>query len=417
MLSVSEALARVLSNFQSLDAEFVPSESAVGRVLAEPVRATLDLPPFPNSSMDGYAVRAADLHTASADTPAVLTVIGDVPAGVMPTVRVERGTAVRIMTGAHAPAGADAVVPIEATGASRSVMDGPLPASIQVDEPVTAGAYLRPAGEDVRVGDLVMEPGKIVRAYDVGVLASFGLTHVKVVRRPRVAVLSTGDELVDISQAPGPGQIRDSNSYSLTALAHKYGGEPLRLGVARDLVDAVHEKLRAAADARVDLIVSSAGVSVGAYDVVKLAVEQEGTLDFWKVRMRPGKPVAFGQYRGIPFFGLPGNPVSAIVTFEIFVRPTILRLGGRQQLDKPTVSVTLSDTLHSDGRETYLRAVVTKQGDRYIAHSAGGQGSNILSALVNANALVIIPDGLTEVAAGSELRAWLLDWPEEVFLQ
>ena len=417
MLSVSEALARVLGNFQSLDSEFIPSESAVGRVLAEPVRATLDLPPFPNSSMDGYAVRAADLHTASADTPSVLTVIGDVPAGVMPAVRVERGTAVRIMTGAHVPAGADAVVPIEATGASRSVIDGPLPVSIRIHEPVTAGAYVRPAGEDVRAGDLVMGRGKIVRAYDVGVLASFGLTHVKVVRRPHVAVLSTGDELVDISQTPGPGQIRDSNSYSLTALVHKYGGEPSRLGVARDRVDAVHEKLRAAADARVDLIVSSAGVSVGAYDVVKLAVEQQGTLDFWKVRMRPGKPIAFGQYRGIPFFGLPGNPVSAIVTFEIFVRPTILRLGGRPQLDKPTVSVTLSDTLHSDGRETYLRAVVIKQGDRYIAHSAGGQGSNILSALVNANALVIIPDGLTEVPAGSELRAWLLDWPEEVFLQ
>lgn len=415
MLSVSEALAKVLSNFQTLDAESIPTDSAVGRVLAEPIRATLDLPPFPNSSMDGYAVRAADLRTASADIPVALAVIGDVPAGVLPTVRVEPGAAARIMTGAHVPDGADAVVPIEDIGVSRSVMDGPLPASIQVLRPVARGAYVRPVGEDVRAGDVVMERGKTIRAYDVGVLASFGLTRVKAVRRPRVAVLSTGDELVEIDQTPGPGQIRDSNSHSLTALVYKYGGDPLRLGVAQDRVEAVHEQLRAAADSRVDLIVSSAGVSVGAYDVVRLAVEQDGSLDFWRVNMRPGKPVAFGQYCGIPFFGLPGNPVSAVVSFEVFVRPVILKLGGRQRLDKPTVNVVLNETLRSDGRETYLRAVVTKEDGRYVAHSAGGQGSNILSALVNANALVIIPQGVFEVPAGSELKAWLLDWTEEVF--
>ncbi|HLF03310.1 MAG TPA: gephyrin-like molybdotransferase Glp [Anaerolineales bacterium] len=415
MLSVSEALTRVLSNFQPLDSEPIPIHSAVGRVLARPVRATLNLPPFPNSSMDGYAVRADDTRLASERVPTALTVVGDVPAGVKPTLHVRPGVAVRVMTGAHLPDGADAVVPIEATGVARSVVNGPPPAQIEIRRSVDRGAYVRFVGEDVQAGEVVMEPGKEVRAYDVGVLAAFGLTEVQVVRRPRVAVLSTGDELVEVDQAPGLGQIRDSNSHSLAALVNKYGGEPIVLGVARDRVEAVSEKLRAAVDGKTDLIVSSAGVSVGAYDVVKAAVEAEGALDFWKVSMRPGKPVAFGNFRGIPFFGLPGNPVSAIVCFELFVRPVLRVMGGRQNVSKPTVDAALTESLQSDGRESYLRAVVTKEGDRYIARSAGGQGSNILSALVNANALVIIPEGMTEVPAGSMVKAWMLDWPEEVF--
>lgn len=415
MLSVSEALTRVLSNFQPLDPETVTIYSAVGRVLARPVHATLNLPPFPNSSMDGYAVRAADTRSASDRSPVTLTIVGDVPAGVKPTLMVGPGTAVRVMTGAHLPDGADSVVPIEDTGVTRSVVNGPPPPQIEIHRVVDRGAYVRVVGEDVRAGDVVMAPGKKVRAYDVGVLAAFGLTEAPVVRRPKVAVLSTGDELVEIDRTPGPGQIRDSNSYSLAALVDKYGGEPFRLGVARDRVEAVTEKLRAAVDGKADLIVSSAGVSVGAYDVVRAAVEADGALDFWKVRMRPGKPVAFGNFRGVPFFGLPGNPVSAIVSFELFVRPAIQVMSGLQNVRKPTIEVVLNEAVQSDGRESYLRAVVTKGGDRYIAHSAGGQGSNILSALVNANALVIVPEGAMAVPAGSVVKAWMLDWPEEIF--
>lgn len=415
MLSVSEALARVLSHFQSLEAEVVPIEGAVGRVLAQPIRATLDLPAFPNSSMDGYAVRAEDVRSASDDAPAMLAVIGEVPAGVKPTIEVKPGTAVRIMTGAHMPVGADSVVPVEATGMSRGAMDRPLPPDVHVYRSFAAGAYVRAAGEDVRRGDAVMMPGQLVRTYDLGLLAAFGISEVRMVRRPRVAVFSTGDELVDIRQTPGPGQLRDSNSYSLSALVRQYGGEPVVLGVAPDHVDAVTDRLRAAAARSADLIVSSAGVSVGAYDVVKAAVEREGRLDFWKVRMRPGKPVAFGHYGGIPFFGLPGNPVSAVVSCELFVRPAILKMGGRTRLDKPAVDVVVNETLSSDGRESYLRALVTRDGDGYVARSAGGQGSNILSALVHANALIIIPEGVTEVRAGQAVRAWMLDWPEEVF--
>lgn len=415
MLSVSEALTRVLSNFHPLDSESIPIHSAVGRVLAQPVRATLNLPPFPNSSMDGYALRAEDTRSASDPDPVRLAVVGDVPAGMKPALNVGPGAAARVMTGAHLPDGADAVVPIEATGVARSEVNGAPPAHIEIRRAVDRGAYVRFVGEDVQAGEEVMPVGKKVRAYDVGVLAAFGLAEVQVVRRPRVAVLSTGDELVEVGQALGPGQIRDSNSYSLAALVNQSGGQPILLGVAPDRIETVAEKLRAAVDSRADLIVTSAGVSVGAYDVVKTVVEAEGALDFWRVRMRPGKPVAFGRFRNVPFFGLPGNPVSAIVCFELFVRPAIQIMSGLGRASKPTVQAVLGEAAQSDGRESYLRAVVTKEGDRYIARSAGGQGSNILSALVNANALIIIPEGVTDVPAGSTVRAWMLDWPEEVF--
>ncbi len=415
MLSVADALARVLNRFEPLDAEYVQLEKAVGRVLAQPVKATLDLPPFPNSSMDGYAVRAEDIRLATEAAPTRLAVVGEVPAGVVPTVRVKPGTAVRIMTGAHMPEGADVVVPVESTDNTRATMDGPIPASVQVQRSVSAGTYVRPAGEDVRTGDEVFSAGHLIRAQSIGLLAAFGIASVPVVRRPRVAVLATGDELVAIDQVPGPGQIRDSNSYNLAALVTKYGGEPIWLGVAGDRKEAVAEKLQAALAARADLIVSSAGVSVGAYDVVRTVVEANGALDFWKVRMRPGKPVAFGNYQGTPFFGLPGNPVSTIVSFEIFVRPVILKMSGHQHLDKPTVKVVIEESLASDGRESYLRATVSRRDGQYVARSAGGQGSNILSALVSANALLIVPEGVLEVPAGQTLKAWMLDWPEEVF--
>lgn len=415
MLSVSEALSRVLSDFQPLDTEPVAALEAVGRVLAEPVWATLNLPSFANSSMDGYAVRAADVRGVAAHAPATLAVIGDVPAGVMPSIAVQSGTAVRIMTGAQVPGGADAVVPVEATDDTRSPTGGPLPSHVQIREPVPAGANIRTVGEDVRLGEEVLPRGILLRPYDIGVLAAFGLSQVAVVRRPRVAILGTGDELVGIDQVPAAGQIRDTNGVTLTALARKYGAEPIRLGVARDRVEDVYARLISAVESGADVIVSSAGVSVGAYDVVKAAVERDGSLEFWKVRMRPGKPLAYGRFRGRPFFGLPGNPVSAVVGFEIFVRPAILKLAGRLRLDKPRVDVRTSEPLVSDGRESYLRAVVVRDGDGYVARSAGGQGSNMISSLARSNALVIIPEGVREVPAGSRLVAWMLDWPEEVF--
>lgn len=414
MLSVSEALAQILNGFQPLKPELVGLEEAVGRVLAEPVRATLDLPPFTNSSMDGFAIRAADVEAASEAAPVTLTVAADIPAGVVPSVVIQPGMAARIMTGAHLPTGADTVVPVEATGLARQGMDGALPLRIPINAPVKMGDYVRPAGEDVREGDVVIPAGQAIRAYDFSLLSSFGLTQLKVVRRPKVAILATGDELVGLNETPGPGQIRDSNSYALAALVRKYGGEPIRLGVAPDRLEAVTQKLQDAVAAGVDLIVSSAGVSVGAYDVVKAAIEQAGSLDFWRVKLRPGKPFAFGNYAGIPYFGLPGNPVSSVVTFEIFVRPVMLKLGGHTRLQKPMVEAELLDTIHSDGRESYLRAIVTRSNGHYQAASSGGQGSNILSALVRANAFIVVPEGVTEAPAGTRLGAWILDSTDDI---
>ena len=416
MLSVAEALARVLHDFQSLSPELVSSENVVRRVLAESISSTLDLPPFVNSSMDGYVVRADDVRAASAHSPVLLKVIGDIPAGTNPTMQIEKGSAARIMTGAKLPPGADAVVPVEATDNAQTVIGGVTPDRVSIFESVHAGDYVRSVGEDVCAGDIIFRAGAIISAYDVGALAALGVQRVHVVRRPRVAIFSTGDELVSVDQTPGPGQIRDINMHALSALIKKYGGESLMLGILRDDVNVVHRALMDAVDQKADMIVSSAGVSVGAYDVVKSAVERDGSLNFWKVKMRPGKPLAYGKVRGVPFFGLPGNPVSAIVGFEIFVRPALLKLGGYARVEKPILNVVVSETLRSDGRETYLRAVVTRDGDEYVAHSAGGQGSNIVSALTRANALVIIPEDVTEVKAGERLKAWMLDWSEDVFL-
>lgn len=414
MLPVSEALAKILDRFQPLTAEQISVENVVGRVLAEPVIATLDLPPFTNSSMDGFAVRAADIQGASVATPVPLTVVADIPAGIQPTATIGPGQAARIMTGAHLPDGADVVIPVEATGLSRTGMSGELPPIIPIHQAAKAGAYVRPMGEDVHKGQVVIPAGQIVRAYDLSLLASFGRAQLKVIRRPKVAILATGDELVDISATPGPGQIRDSNSYTMAALVRKYGGEVLNLGVAADNLEAVVAKLEQAVADGVDLIVSSAGVSVGAYDVVRTAIEQAGTLDFWRVRLRPGKPFAFGNYRGIPYFGLPGNPVSTIVTFEIFVRPVLLKLAGHTKLDKPRLDVEVLDPIQSDGRESYLRATVTKANGHYQAQSSGGQGSNILSAVARANALLIVPEGVTQLPAGSQLTAWILDSTDDI---
>jgi len=245
-------------------------------------------------------------------------------------------------------------------------------------------------------------------------LAAVGHDPVQVYRRPRVALLATGDELVPPNRQPGPGQIRNVNEYSTAALVLRYGGVPLLLGIAPDRLEDVAAKLEEASGQGADLIVASAGVSVGAYDVVKEAVRAHGSIDLWRVRMRPGKPLAFGAYRGFPFFGLPGNPVSAMMTFEQFVRPVLRVMAGFAQWQKPTITVTLAEMIRSDGRETYARAWVERQADRWIARLSGGQDSNMLGSLARANALVIVPDGMTQLDAGATAQAQMLDWPEEL---
>jgi molybdopterin molybdotransferase len=409
MLSVAEARARILEHFHPLPTETIPLALAAGRVLAEDVIAAQPVPPFANSSMDGYAVRLRDVAAASREQPVRLAVSGDIPAGAPIPPPLAQGTAARIMTGAPVPEGAEAVVPVEDTDDRRDHSGAPPPAAIRVFKNASAGANIRPIGQDVRAGQVVMSAGTVLRPAEVGVLAALGRAHVRAHRRPVVAILSTGDELCEVEAEPRPGQIRDTNSYTLSAAVEQYGGRALRLGIARDRAEDVRAKLLGAAERGADLILSSAGVSVGAYDVVKEVVEAEGALDFWRVRMRPGKPVAFGNLRGIPFFGLPGNPVSALVSFEVFVRPALLKMAGHRQLEKPALRAALLEPMRSDGRESYLRVVVERRGEGYAARSTGDQGSAVLTSLVKANGLLIVPEGVTEVKAGEVLPVWLLD--------
>ena len=414
-ITVQEALTAVLDGISVLSTEQVPLLDALGRVLAEPVIARDSLPPFANSSMDGYALRAADLAGASPETPTTLRVVADIAAGTVSQTRVTAGAAARIMTGAPLPPGADAVIPVEDTNEPWRDVERPLPSHIQIQRQIQANDYVRHIGEDIEAGQVVLKAGHALRPQEVGILAALGVSQVPVIRRPKVGVLATGDELIPVDAPLQPGKIRNSNGYTQIAQVMALGGAPVSLGIAGDTEDDVRAKLQIGLDAGVDLFVSSAGVSVGAYDVVKSVLEQEGNVAFWRVRMRPGKPLAYGKYGGVPYLGLPGNPVSAMVSFERFARAAILKMAGYTQLDRPQISVTLQDEIHSDGRESYIRAVVDKEESAYIATTTGGQGSHMMTSLVKANALLIVPEGVNFVKAGEQLTAWMIDWPGSIF--
>jgi len=407
MLTVAEARARILEHFEPLGTEWVALGAARGRVLAEVIQSRENLPPFANSSMDGYAVRVAETQAAAPTHSIVLPVSGDIPAGSAIPPALPRGTAMRIMTGAPLPEGADAVVPVEETDDARGSASAP--SAIRILRAPAHGANIRPVGQDVAVGQVVLEAGTLLRPAAIGVLAALGHAQVRVHRQPLIALLSTGDELVPVEGTPRPGQIRDTNSYSLAAAIEQYGGRVARLGLARDRLAEVRAKLQQARELGADLIVSSAGVSVGAYDFVKEAVEADGALTFWRVKMRPGKPLAFGRVGGLPFIGLPGNPVSSLVGMEVFVRPVLLKLAGHRRFDRLVVPATLAEPMHSDGRETYLRVRLEPHAGGYLAHSTGHQGSNIITSLVKADGLLVIPEGVTEVASGQTAPVWLLD--------
>lgn len=415
-LTVAQALEAVLAGVPVLPAERVPLLDALGRILAEPIVAQDSLPPFANSSMDGYALQATDLTGVTKENPVTLRVVADIAAGLVTEVVVGAGEAARIMTGAAMPAGADAVVPVEDTDEQWRGAERPLPPTIQIHRSVKPGDYVRHIGEDILAGQAILAAGHQLRPQEIGVLASLGVAAVSVIRRPRVAILSTGDELIAVEAPLTPGKIRNSNSYAQAAQVQALGALPVLLGVASDDEADVRRRLQHGLDQGVDLFVSSAGVSVGAYDVVRAVLEAEGAFGFWRVRMRPGKPLAFGQYGGVPYLGLPGNPVSALVSFERFARAAILKLGGHTQFDRPQVPARLVEDIHSDGRESYVRAVVTRTSAGYYeALTTGSQGSHIMTSLVKANALLIVPEGVTYVPAGETLPAWMLDWPETVF--
>jgi molybdopterin molybdotransferase len=313
------------------------------------------------------------------------------------------------MTGAMLPEGADAVVPIEDTNLDRSQIGTPLPQEVFIQRSIPAGSFVRPKGQDLHQGDIILARGKRLRAQDLGLLASLGHASVQVFRQPRVALLSSGDELISPSDHLSPGKIFESNSFTLAALAEQAGAEVFRLGMVKDDPQLILERMELAIDHSADLIVTSAGVSVGAFDYIRQVVEENGELNFWRVNMRPGKPFTFGSFRGIPFIGLPGNPASAFVGFEVFVRPVLNRLAGLPGQTRPQINVIVEEPIESDGRESYLRAVLIEKCGKITATLAGHQGSGNIYALAKANALLVVPTGVTTIPAGSELNAWLLD--------
>ena len=408
LLSVKEARKRILTHFQPVGTETLPLAECARRVLATDVAAKNDLPSFDNSSMDGFAVITADLADASPASPRTLNVVADIPAGTSPDVTLTPGQAARIMTGAPMPKGADAVIPVEETDFHDRSPGTPAPKNVGIYKALKAGDYVRGQGTDVRIGQPVLQSGHKLRPQDLGLLAMLGVADVPVYRRARVALLSSGDELLPVDAPLRPGKIRDSNTYTLSALLEGAEVEVLNLGIAADQRESVEGLLEKAATEKVDLILSSAGVSVGAFDFIKDVVEAQGELTFWRVNMRPGKPLAFGKFKGIPFIGLPGNPVSAFVGFEVFVRPALERISGLEFVNRPRVRVRLAESLSSDGRESYLRANVHEENGILCAHLAGHQGSGNLLSIVQANALLIIPAGVKSLATGEDVDAWLL---------
>jgi molybdopterin molybdotransferase len=434
LLSVEEALDAVLAaSPDPLPTEVATPEAALGRWLAAPVVASTDLPPWDNSAMDGYAIRAADTTGATEDRPVVLAIAGEVRAGQVATGRVEPGHAFRIATGAPLPPGADAVVPVEQTTPLDATGDavgprgreatGPLPAACAVHGVVDVGGSVRRQGDDLRAGTVVLAAGARLGPGAVALAAGAGASAVSVHRRPRVGVLATGDEVREAGAILGPACIPDANGPGLRALVASAGATPVALGVARDDLEDVIGRLSAALPG-LDAVIVSGGVSVGPYDVVRAAFGRLGRVDLWRVAVQPGKPFAFGTAelpdgRRVPLFGLPGNPVSTAVTFELFVRPALRHLAGepapRRDADRAVLAERVST---SPGRRAFLRVVAERAADgsasrdaagRVRVHLAGGQGSHVLSALGAADALAIVPEAVEVAEPGSEVALWWLD--------
>ncbi len=409
MIDVDAALERILAEVVPLPVVEVALLEALGLTLAGDIIATSNIPPFRNAAMDGYAVRAADVAGAGPSRPIQLAVVADVPAGYPSAVVVGPGQAARIMTGAQVPDGAEAIVRFEETDEALA-RGGRGRAAVQIFGPVRPGDNVRLPGEDIRAGEVVLPAGTVLGPADIGVLASLGHGRIAVHRRPRVAILATGDEVVGIDAEPGPGQIRDSNSYAVAAQVRRYGGEPVLLGIARDRLAELRRVLAAGRD--YDLVISSAGVSVGDYDVVKQALHVEGHIDLWQVNMKPGKPLAFGRLGSTPYLGLPGNPVAAMVSFQVFGRPLLLRLLGRRDVANPCLRARAGDRLdNGSGRRHFVRvAVAWDPATGYVARIAGAQGSGVLTSMVHADGLAVVREGVTAVPAGDLVDVLLLDW-------
>ena len=406
MHSVAEAKKKLLKSLAVVGTENVPLEEAVGRVLAADFVAQLDSPIFATSSMDGFAVKASDIKEAKQETPVELRVAGDIPAGSYSDHQLEEGTALRIMTGAPVPKGADVVLPVEETDVVGRGPDFPLPEKILAYRSLKRGKHVRPIGEDFQPGDRLLRAGKILRAQEVALLAMNGMQEIGVRRALRVVLFSSGDELRVPGEALQPGQIYESNSFAIAANLKELGADVTILPIAPDNLNKIIALLDQALEASPDLILSSAGVSVGTHDYVRDAILSKGNLDLWKVDMKPGKPLAFGDYGGIPVIALPGNPVSSFVSFEIFARPAILRMSGSEGQTRLKVWGKLAEDVRLDGRETYFRGVYIEKKRKLLVSLTGSQGSGNLYSLVRANCLVRIPAGKKKLTSGAKVEIW-----------
>jgi molybdopterin molybdotransferase len=418
MLSVEEALHKILKNFSILDSVESPVIDALGLTLDEDIHANFDIPPLPNSAMDGYAVRYDDVAYATLERSKLLRVIDQIPAGSLPNQHIIGGTAARIMTGAPIPTGADTVIPFEQTDEVERAEAGKSLDFINIRFHGPQGNHVRPQGEDIRKGQLVLHKGTTLRPPHIGVLGSLGFPTIRVIRQPRVGILATGDELVFPGKPLPAGKIYDSNSFSLAASVRRYGGIPELLGIAADNVADTERKLLKGIHC--DLLVTSAGVSKGAFDLVKDVLAKRGEIQFWSIRMRPAKPLAFGILRHpdggtTPHIGLPGNPVSSLVAFEQFCRPAILCMLGKTTYRKPTVQATLKEPIDNpDGRRVYARVWVEHSGSEYTATAVGPDGSNLLTSMVRANGLAICPENIKRCEAGETVEVQMLNWDEEI---
>jgi len=401
LISVEEALRMILSQIKILGTERVDILNGLGRVLAEDIHAPFNVPPFDNSAMDGYAVKFVDIEGASPGSPVRLRVVADLPAGSVASQPLQNGEAIRIMTGAPVPQGVDTVIMQEDTRSEGNTVD--------ILEAAPLGSNIRNAGEDITKDSILFTSGTKIRPAHIGILASVKRACITVYQQPRVAILSTGDELVDIDQEITHGKIVASNSYSLSALVADNGGIPIHLGIARDTKEELKERLLQGLHA--DIILSSGGVSVGDYDFVKEVLADLGVdMKFWQVAMRPGKPLAFGIIGGKPAFGLPGNPVSAMVSFEQFVRPAMRKMRGHKRLFGITVDAAAEEEVTTlKGRRYYIRCMVTSRDGKYFASTTGEQGSGILMSMGTANGLMVVPEDQDVVKPGDGVKVQILD--------
>lgn len=408
MLDVSEARRRLLDSLERVDKENIDLHQADGRVLAEDLTAPAPSPRFSNSSMDGFAIHAEDAGVASQDTPVSLPVVGDIPAGSSTSSKIKAGEAMRIMTGAPTPEGAAAVIPVEDTDFNHRDEGSPTPDFVSIFRKPEVGENIRLQGEDYQQGHVLIGHGHRLRPQDTGLFAMTGHSHIFVFKKPLVGVISTGDELLPVESELTPGKIHDSNSYTISALIKSCGCDVIQGGIVPDDEASITQALNRFVQQGVDLIISSAGVSVGVFDYVRKVVEDNGQLKFWRVNMRPGKPLVFGNYKNTPFIGLPGNPVSSFVGFEVFLRPALNFMGGDTSWVRRVVKAVIEEDARSDGRESYLRVILESRDGVYYASQAGHQGSGNLHSLVLANGLIILPAGVQSIHAGSLVDAWFL---------